>query len=110
AQFLGRGWIDSEAVGIVSVALRLTHLFRVAIPPDGAFPQQPVRCEPGASEHQRRPPGVRSEDDRRCNATYHLNQTRGDEAHGEAQGRAADAEIEVSSHAEISGESGILEM
>ena len=62
-QLLGRRRIDGEAVGVVGVALRAAHLVGVAVAPDRALAQQPVRREPRAGEHDRRPPRVGGEHD-----------------------------------------------
>ena len=51
--------IDREPVGVVGVALRAAHLLGVAVAPDRALAQQPVRRQPRAAEHERRPPRVR---------------------------------------------------
>ena len=59
AQFLRRRRIDRESIRVVGMALRLAHLVGVAIAPDRAFAQQPMRGEPGAGQQQRRPPRVR---------------------------------------------------
>ena len=58
AQLLRRRRIDREPVRVVGVALRAAHLLGVAVAPDRALAQQPVRGEPGAAEHERRPPRV----------------------------------------------------
>jgi hypothetical protein len=58
AQLLARRRIDREPVRVIGVALRRAHLGRVAIEPDTALAQQPVRRHPGAGEHERGPPVV----------------------------------------------------
>ena len=55
-QFLAGGRIDGEPVRVVGVALRAPHFVGVAIAPDRALAQQPVRREPRAGQHERRPP------------------------------------------------------
>ena len=57
-QLLAGRRIDGEPIGVVGVALRAAHLVGVAVAPDGALAQQPVRREPRAAEHERRPPRV----------------------------------------------------
>ena len=57
-QLLAGGRIDRDAVGVVGVALRRAHFIGVAIPPDAALAQQPVRRQPCGDEHERRPPRV----------------------------------------------------
>ena len=64
-QFLARGRIDRQPVGVVGIALRGAHLLGVAIAPDRALAQQPVRRQPRAGEHDRRPPGVARRGSRR---------------------------------------------
>ena len=76
AQLLGRRRVDREPVGVVGVALRGPHLVGVAVPPDGALLQQPVRRQPAARQHDRRPPRQAEQHDRRRDARDHLHQTR----------------------------------
>ena len=54
-QLLGGRRVDREPVGVVRVALRLAHFLGVAVAPDGALAQQPVRGEPGAGEQAAAP-------------------------------------------------------
>jgi hypothetical protein len=60
-QLLCRRRIDGEPVGVVGVALRGAHLVGVAVAPDRALTQQPVRREPGAAKQERRPPRIRGQ-------------------------------------------------
>ena len=53
---LFRGWrIDGEAVGVLGVALRGADLGGVAVAPDGALAQQPVRRQPHAAQARSAP-------------------------------------------------------
>ena len=54
-RILAGGRIDGHPVGVFSVALRRADVVGVAIPPDRALAQQPVRRKPRTTEHQRRP-------------------------------------------------------
>ena len=45
-QLLGRGRLDRQAVGVVGVALGLADFLGVAVAPDAALAQQPVRGQP----------------------------------------------------------------
>ena len=55
---LAAGGSHRQPIGVVGVALRLANLRCVAIAPDRALAQQPVRGEPGAASSSGRPPGV----------------------------------------------------
>ena len=55
-ELLGRGWLDRQAVGVVGVALGLADFLGIAVAPDAALAQQPVRGQPAAGKQQRRPP------------------------------------------------------
>ena len=103
-QLLGGRRIDREPVGIVGMALGVANFFGVAVAPDGALAQQPVRGEPCAREQDRRPPRVAGEHDRRGEAPHHLHQPAGDEVHRYEQRRPADAEIEIAGHREVARE------
>ena len=50
AKLLRGGRIDGEPVGVFGVALRGPHLLGVAVAPDPALAQQPVRRQPRAAE------------------------------------------------------------
>ena len=64
AQFLGGRWIHRQSVSIVGMAFGLAHFFGIAIFPDRAFLQEPVRRQPGARQNQRGPPRVNREHER----------------------------------------------
>ena len=59
---------------------------------------------------QRRPPRIRGKHRSGGQPTHQLDQTARDEIHRDAHGRAGDAEIEIPGHAEIVGETRILEV
>ena len=82
-QLLARGRIHRQPVGVVGVALRAAHLLGVAVAPDRALAQQPVRRQPRAREHDRRPPRVPGEDHGGRDAADHLDHAVGDEVHGD---------------------------
>ena len=110
AQLLARRRIDGEPIRILGVALRGANLGRVAIEPDGAFAQQPMRGEPSADEYDRRPPRERKENDGGRDAAYHLRHAAGDEVHGDRQRRPGHPEIEVTGRDEVARERGVLEV
>ena len=104
-QLLAGRRIDRQAIGVVGVALRAAHLVGVAIAPDAALAQQPVRGQPRAAEHQRRPPGVGGRARRRDGQPAdHLDQAAGDEVHRDRQRRTGHAEIEVARDRQVGGE------
>ncbi len=109
-QLLAGGRIDREPIRVVGVALRAAHFVGVAVAPDPALAQQPVRRQPGAAEHDRRPPGVGGEDDGGREAGDHLDQAAGDEVHRDRQRRAGHAEIEIARDGEVVGQLRILEV
>ena len=75
-QFLRRRRVDREPIRIVGVTLRFAHLLGVAVAPHRAFAQQPMRGEPGARQHQRRPPRICGEQQRRREPGDELDQAR----------------------------------
>ena len=105
----GRG-VNGQAVGVVGVALRAADFVGVAIAPDAALAQQPVRGQPRAAEQQRRPPRVRGEHDDRREPADHLDQAAGDEVHRDRQRRTGHAEVEVARDREVARQLGIFEM
>ncbi len=110
AEFLRGGWIDRQTERIVSVALRTTDLFGVAITPHPAFAQQPVRRQPPAREDDRRPPAEPEQDERARDPADHRDQPAGDEVDRDAQRRAGHPAIELARDDEVRGERGILEV
>ena len=92
------------------MALGFAHHVRVAILPDAALPQQPVRGQPRAAEQQRRPPGVRGEHGHGRKPGQEFHQAGGDEVHGNRQRRAADAEVEIPRHRDVVGEFRVFQM
>ena len=109
-QFLARRRIDGQPIRVVGIALGAAHLVGVAVAPDGALAQQPVRREPRAGEHERRPPGEAEEHDRRGEAADHADQAAGDEVHRVRQRRPGHAEVEVARDGEVGGERRILQV
>jgi hypothetical protein len=109
-QLLGRGRVDREAIGVVGVALRLAHLLGVAVEPDGALAQQPVRRQPRAREHERRPPREGEERERAREAREQVDEAVGDEVHVDVHRRARHAEVEVARDGEVPGEARVLEV
>ena len=105
----GRG-IDGEAVGIVGIALGAPHFVGIAIAPDGALTQEPVRRKPRAREHERRPPGVRGENHGAGEAAEKLDEPARDEVHRNGERRTGHAQIEVPGHGEVARELRVLEM
>ena len=109
-QFLARGRIHRQPVGVVGIPLRAAHFLGVAVAPDRALAQQPVRRQPRAREHDRRPPRVPGEDHGGGDAADHLDHAAGDEIHGDRQRRAGHPEVEVARDGEVAGERRILEV
>ena len=109
-QLLAGGRVHRQPVGVVGVALRAAHLLGVAVAPDRALAQQPVRRQPRAREHDRRPPRVSGEDHGGRDAADHLDHAARDEIHGDRQRRAGHPEVEVARDGEVAGERRILEV
>ena len=109
-QLLARRRIHGEPVGVVGVALRAAHLIRVAVAPDRALAQQPMRRQPRAAEHDRRPPRVSGEHDGGREAADHLDQAARDEVHRDEQRRAGHAQVEISRDRKVVGELRILQV
>ena len=108
--FLGRRRVHGEPVGVLGVALRLPDLLGVAVLPDRALPQQPVRREPRAGQHRRRPEGEAEEHDRLGEAGEHVHQAGRDEVHRDRQRRTGHAPVEVPGHLQVSGQLRILQV
>ena len=107
---LGGRRIDRQAVDVVRLSLSLANLVGVAVPPDTALAQQPVRGQPGGREEQRRPPGVGRQDGCESEASEQLNQSGGDEIHARGERRSRDSQVKVARHAEVRGHLGVLEV
>jgi len=110
AQLLARRRVHGQAVGVLGVALRAAHLVRVAVAPDRALAQQPVRGQPGAREHDRRPPRVADEDHGGGETADHAHHAVRDEVHGDRERGPGHAQVEVAGDGEVAGEGRILEM
>ncbi len=92
------------------MALRRSDLVGVAVPPDRALPQQPVRRAPRPDQQQGRPPREADEHHRRGQPGEELDQPAGDEVDGDAEGRPGDAQVEVAGHGQVVGEVGPLQV
>ena len=103
-QLLAGRRVDGEPVGIVGDALRAAHLVGVAIEPDRALAQQPMRRQPRRRQHQRRPPGEPEQHHRHGQAADHAHQAAGDEVHRVGQRRSGHAAIELTGHGEVGGQ------
>ena len=57
-QLLGRVRLDRQAVGVFGVALGPADFLGVPVAPHAALAQQPVRGQPRAGQHDRRPPRI----------------------------------------------------
>ena len=110
AHFLGGRRVNGEPKGVVGVALRTPHLVRVAVAPDPALTQQPVGCEPRASQDEGRPPRVGKEHNGARETTDHLHEPAGNEIHGNRQRWTGHPKIEVACDRELAGQVGILEV
>ena len=109
-QLLRGGRIDRHPEGVVGVALRGAHDVGVAVPPDRALAQQPVRGQPRPAQDDRGPPRIREEHHRAGEPADQLDQAAGDEVHGDAQRRTGHAEVEITRDGQIAGERRVLEM
>ena len=109
-QLLRRRRIDREPERVVGVALRGTHFVGVAIAPDRALAQQPMRGQPGAAQDNRDPPGVREEHHGTREAAHHFDEPACDEVHRDAQRRTGHAEVEIARNGQVGGERRILEV
>ena len=109
-QFLARGRIDGQPVRIVGIPLGAADFLGVAVAPDGALAQQPMRGEPPAGEHQRRPPREAKQHGRRGKTANHADEAAGDEIHRVRQRRARHAEVEVARDREVGGKGGIFQV
>jgi hypothetical protein len=110
AQLLARRWIDGEPVGVVGVPLRSADFGILAVAPDAALAQQPMRGQPGAGQQQRSPPRVAQEDDRGSDAADHFDQAVGNKIHGNGEWRAGHAEVKIAGYGQVSGQGGIFEV
>ena len=110
AQLLGRWRVDSQAVGVVGVALRVADLVGVAVPPHRALPQQPVGCRPCPREQRCRPPPVGDEEQHGRHAADEIDEAAGDEVDVEVHGRPGHPRVELAGHGEIARQLGILQV
>src|SRR6516162_1944772 len=109
-QFLARGWIHGKPISVVGITLRATHLFGVAVAPDSAFTQKPMRGRPRAREQDRHPPRISGKDHGTANAADHLHHAAGDKIHGNSQRRARHSEVEVTRHGQVARQFWIFQM
>ena len=107
--FAGRR-IHGEPECILGVALRGADDVGVAIAPDRALAQQPVRNDPRAAENDRRPPGESDEDRGAGDAAEHVDHSTREEIHRKRQRRTRHAEVEVARDGEIARQRRIFEM
>ena len=105
----GRG-IDGHPIGIFGVTLRGAHFLGVAIHPDGAFAQEPVRREPRAAEDERRPPRIREQHDGAGEAADGQDETVGDEVHRDVERGTGHAGVELAGDGQVGGELRIFEV
>ena len=101
---------DPSICSEIGVPLRLPHLFGIAIAPNTALAQQPVRRQPGARQYERRPPREARQYHRRGQPADHLHRSRGDEVHRDPDRRPRYSLIEFPRHRKIAGELRILEV
>ena len=109
-QLLARGRIHRQPVRVVRVALCAAHFFGIAVAPDRALAQQPVRRQPRAGQQERRPPRIADENRRGRDAADHLDHAVRDEVHRDRQRRAGHAEIEVARDRQVARQRRILEV
>jgi hypothetical protein len=95
---------------VVGIALGAADLLGVAITPDRAFPQQPMRREPPAGKDQRRPPCEADYQDRARDATNSHHHAVGKEVERDGERRTGHAAIEVARNDEIRGQRRIFEV
>ncbi len=110
AQLLARRRVHGQAVGVLGIPLRASHLVRVAVAPDRALAQQPVRGQPRARQHDRRPPRVADEDHGGGEPPDHGRHAVRDEVHGDRERGPGHAQVEVARDGEVAREGRILEM
>src|SRR5215831_15796038 len=109
-QFLARGRIHGKPISVVGITLRTAHLFGVAVAPDSAFTQKPMRGRPGAREQDWRPPRISGKDHGTGDAADHLHHAAGDKIHGNSQRWARHSEVEVARHGQVARQFWIFEM
>ena len=102
--------IHSQPIRVVGVALCAAHLLGVAVVPDCALAQEPVRREPAAGEDDRRPPRVAEEHCGRGQTTDHFHESAGNKVQSVGQRRTGHTEIEVARRREVGSQTGILEV
>ena len=56
--------IHRQPVGIVGMSLRIANFFGIAVPPHGAFAQQPMGRQPRAGQNNRGPPCISGQNER----------------------------------------------
>ena len=110
AQFLGRGRVDREAVGVVGVALVLPDLVVVPALPHRALAEEDVGRQPRAADQHGRPPPVGREHQRGAETATQLGEAVPDEVDAQRQGGTGDAEVEVPRQGELVGERRGLEV
>lgn len=109
-QFLTCRRIDCQPVSILGVPLRAAHFIGIAIAPDRAFAQKPMRGQPRAREQGGRPPRVSGKQGGAGDAADHLHHPVGDEIHGDRKRRPGHSAVELARHGKVAGERWVLEV
>ena len=107
--FRGRR-VHGQPVGVLGVALSLSHLFGIAVLPDPALPQQPVRRQPRQDQYRWRPEGEPEQHHRLRESAEHVHQPGRDEVERDRQRRTRHTAVEVTRHLQVGGQLRILQM
>ena len=110
AHFFGRRRIHRQPVHVVGVTLRAANHLGVAVKPNRALSQPPMRGQPRPAKEQGGPPGIGSQDHDRGQPRNCFHESGRDEVHRDRQRRARHPEIEIARRCQITGELGILEV
>jgi hypothetical protein len=109
-QLLGRLGLDRQLVRVVGVALRRADLGRVAVLPDTALAQQPMRRGPRGDEHQRRPPTEAEQHHRGSEPADQLDQAARDEVDVQVHRRSGLPAVELARDGQVLAQLRILEV
>ncbi len=107
---LGGRRLGREGVGVVGVAAGGLDLVGVAVAPDAALAEQPVRGTPGGQQEEGRPPGEPEQHQGGGDATEEHHETLGDEVHVQEHRRRGLPEVEVAGRREVVGQVAALEV
>ena len=110
AQFLARRRIDGQPVGVIGVPLSRAYFRILAVAPNAALAQQPMRGQPGAGQQQRSPPRVTQEDDCGGDAADHLDHAVGNKIHRDGERRSGHAQVEIAGHGKVRGQGRIFQV